>query len=579
MKQSIWHKSLPLYLLPALILLGVLFLSPTKVYAASLTVDSILDTSDASAGDGSCDDGSGNCTLRAAIEEANALAGADTINFNISGSGVHTFTPGSAYDTISDELTIDGYSQPGASANTATSPNPFNGTLTIEIDGTSAGSSSGLAVGVSDVTIKGLVINRFTRYGIDVGSFDNILIQGNYIGIDPTGLIDRGNTLSGINQASTGTGNIVGGTTAASRNIISGNQEYAVGLNSNLLVQGNYFGLDATGAGLLANVGGPPGANLYVGGNGNTIGGSTTSARNVIAGSNAGILIFFGSSNNVIRGNFIGTNASGSVQSGFGAAAGGIFIVGGQNNIIGGTAEGEGNVIAGNGSGIGIGDFFGLYMALNNSVIGNSIYGNDGGTPTTLGIDLLGDTDDGVVYDHVGVTANDAGDEDGVGGSNQFINFPVLNSATKGSGEVTVNYNLDINDSEAGATGYRVEFFANSTSDNEGEIYLGSDTISGDVTGQSATLTLPSGVPDDYYVTATTTMTDDSTDGFGHTSEFSASVEAVANNSSSNDDTESTTLADTGQNATPITFLATLLLTVGVSSLAVVTRNRLPQDI
>ena len=74
MKQNTWRKPLPVYLLPIMLLFGVLFLPSSRVYAASLTVDSVLDSSDASAGDGSCDDGSGNCTLRAAIEEANALA-------------------------------------------------------------------------------------------------------------------------------------------------------------------------------------------------------------------------------------------------------------------------------------------------------------------------------------------------------------------------------------------------------------------------------------------------------------------------------------------------------------------------
>ncbi|HMS23802.1 MAG TPA: LPXTG cell wall anchor domain-containing protein [Candidatus Saccharibacteria bacterium] len=566
-------KSLSLLALPLLVLIGVLFLSPTKVYAASLTVDSILDTSDDTAGDGSCDDGSGNCTLRAAIEEANALAGADTINFGIAGSGVHTFTPGSSYDTISEELTIDGYSQPGSSANSAVSPNPFNGTLTIEIDGTNAGGSSrGLNIQNDNVAIKGLVINRFGEEGVAIGNFSNIRIEGNYIGIDPTGLIDRGNTGSGIDHGSTGTDVVVGGTTAAARNVISGNEGNAIAINSNLLVQGNYFGLNASGDGIIANVGGGPGANLYVVGDGNVIGGSTASTKNVNAGSSVGILIFFDASSNVVQGNYVGTNVSGNAQSGFGNTVAAIAIIGGQDNLIGGTAEGEGNLIAGNASGVMVGDFFELYLARNNSILGNSIYDNSGGTLTNLGIDLLGDTSDGAIYTHAGVTPNDTGDSDEA--SNHLMNFPVISSVSSSNGQVTITYSLDINDSEPGATGYRVEFFANDSADpsghGQGQTFIGSDTIAGDVTNRSVTIDLPSGVSGPKYISSTTTMTDASDDGFGHTSEFSLNVLAtlVAGDpdsdvgDSDSDSSSSESLADTGQN-TYTYYLVGIVLLIG----------------
>jgi CSLREA domain-containing protein len=53
--------------------------------AATLTVDSLNDTDDSNLGNGVCADGSSNCTLRAAIEEANALAGQDSIDFSVTG--------------------------------------------------------------------------------------------------------------------------------------------------------------------------------------------------------------------------------------------------------------------------------------------------------------------------------------------------------------------------------------------------------------------------------------------------------------------------------------------------------------
>ena len=153
----------------------------------------------------------------------------------------------------------------------------------------------------------------------------------------------------------TGTGNVVGGITVDARNIISGNQAHAVRTGSNLLIQGNYFGLDATGTGSLENLGGLPGGNLMIEGDNNIIGGSLVGAKNVIVGSVSGVLIF-DANDNKVKGNLIGTNASGSIQSGFGGSLSGVALIGGQNNLIGGSAEGEGNLIAGNGSGLIVGD-------------------------------------------------------------------------------------------------------------------------------------------------------------------------------------------------------------------------------
>ena len=106
-----------------LALTGLLSLAPlppllSTAFAATFVVDSTGDGGDSNAGNGTCDDGGGNCTLRAAIEEANAWAGADVINFTVAGGGPHTIAPGSALPTITDQVTIDGYTQTGASANT-----------------------------------------------------------------------------------------------------------------------------------------------------------------------------------------------------------------------------------------------------------------------------------------------------------------------------------------------------------------------------------------------------------------------------------------------------------------------------
>ena len=106
------------------------------------------------------------CTLRAAIEEANDTAGADTIDFDIGGTGVaRTISPASALPTITDAVTIDGYTQPGSSPNTLATGN--DAVLNVQLDGINAGSGvDGLRIEAPDCTIKGLVIRRFDGFGV-----------------------------------------------------------------------------------------------------------------------------------------------------------------------------------------------------------------------------------------------------------------------------------------------------------------------------------------------------------------------------------------------------------------------------
>ena len=124
-------------------------------FAASLTVNSIADAADATPGDGICETATGNgiCTLRAAIQEANALAGTDTISFNLSGAGVHTITPSSALPTINSRMTIDGTTQLGASC-AAWPP-----TLQIELNG--SGTTSAIGLNLLTLTDQGMPDPRF----------------------------------------------------------------------------------------------------------------------------------------------------------------------------------------------------------------------------------------------------------------------------------------------------------------------------------------------------------------------------------------------------------------------------------
>ncbi len=90
----------------SLALITLLLFSP-KANAASFTTNTTADTTDTTPGNGTCADGSGNCSLRAALQEANSLAGADTINVS---AGTYTLTSNLPTITQAADLTILGAS-------------------------------------------------------------------------------------------------------------------------------------------------------------------------------------------------------------------------------------------------------------------------------------------------------------------------------------------------------------------------------------------------------------------------------------------------------------------------------------
>ena len=138
---------------------------------------------------------SGAGSLRQAITSANASTGTtDTIAFNIAGAGVKTIAPTSALPDITDPVIIDGYTQPGASANTLAVGN--NAVLLIELNGASAGAGvQGLVIRGGGSTVRGLVINRFQSHGIKIDTNGGNIIQGNFIGTNAAGNAALGNSL------------------------------------------------------------------------------------------------------------------------------------------------------------------------------------------------------------------------------------------------------------------------------------------------------------------------------------------------------------------------------------------------
>jgi CSLREA domain-containing protein len=174
-------RTLILTMMAILLALSLSLLSAQRPASASttFTVNSTADYNDPNHNDITCDTNTSNvpiCTLRAAIEQANATPGADAIKFAIPGTGVQTIhVDSSGYGglpTITDPVTIDGYTQgegtPGDSSDDATENTLQRGTnakLKIELDGSQAGASDGLRIDASMVEVKGLVINRFGSGG------------------------------------------------------------------------------------------------------------------------------------------------------------------------------------------------------------------------------------------------------------------------------------------------------------------------------------------------------------------------------------------------------------------------------
>src|SRR5262249_15394121 len=241
----------------------------------------------------------------------------------------------------------------------------------------------------------------------------------------------------------------------------------------------------------------------------NTIGGTTAGSGNVISGNNGfGVGISTaGATGNVIEGNLIGTDATGTV--GIGNSKQGVYIdTSAASNTIGGTVAGAGNTIAYNSlQGVGLGSAAGS----GNSIEGNAIYSNGG-----VGIDLALD----------GVTANDAGDGDS--GTNNLQNFPLITNVTVGGGNTTVTGTLN----SAANSNFRLEFFASPAIDSsgygEGQVYLGFLNVATNAAGNLAApfsyvkggYTLPAG----WVITATATRSNATYTTFTDTSEFSPAV-------------------------------------------------------
>jgi hypothetical protein len=260
---------------------------------------------------------------------------------------------------------------------------------------------------------------------------------------------------------------------------------------SNNKIVGNWFGLDSTGTVMITNF---DNSIHLSGGSNNIIGGATAADRNVMVGAledgGDGSIRIGNSSNNIIQGNYIGTDKTGLNVLGGGAV--GIYLYdstgSSSNNIIGGTTPGEGNIIAGHtDSGISVNG----PVSAGNTISGNSIYSNG-----PLGIELAG--------------------------GNDSQSSPSLSTAVSDGITTTVTGTLS-----SAATPNEtiiIEFFASDSASTgeEGQMYMGSATVTTDGAGNASfTAVLSVGVTNGAKITATATNDN------GSTSQFSGAAPAT----------------------------------------------------
>lgn len=583
---------------------------------------------------------SGAGSLAQAITDANNTPGADEIVFNITSPGTKKISVLNFLPSVTDPVTIDGTTQPGfagaplvelvgANSNSVfgllctSSSNTIRGlalsgfnTAVYFYGGSSSNRLEGCWIGLDAsgnvrANSQGVIVEsgKFNTIGgtnqsqrnVVVGSiysgiyvyqaWSNI-IAGNYIGLMPSGTNavgngwrdnDSWNDASGIFLESSSS-NLIGGTVAGARNIISGNPQgvrFTTRAGANI-VQGNWFGLDASGAAKPTGTKQLTGVLVMNDSNGNIIGGTTPGAGNVLSGQ-AGAPPFsqfdgygiraFGSGLLRIQGNYIGTDATGSMP--IGNLADGIHLDSvSRTNTIGGTTAAARNVIAASGRyGIYLsqadetmvqGNFIGTSNgtnAMGNGASGIYLTGSQrvqiGGTTLAAANTIAFNGTNGALEFRDGVTLQDTFDgppavsnpirrnsifsngdkgirltayacsgcgdlndlNDADFGPNRIQNFPVLTNAVTSAGTLTLNGRLHSEPNQA----YTIEFFASPEMDpsgfGEGKKYIGQFGILTDGSGNNEfeAFFVDAGYSG-QFITAT------ATDSAGDTSQFGNAV-------------------------------------------------------
>ncbi len=370
-------------------------------------------------------------SLRAAIYYANDHPGT-TIRFNIPdtdpgySNGVYwIYLIGEPPPLVSPNTVIDGTSQPG-----------YASYPLISLDGSevspAAGALSGMHLYGTNCTIRALGINNFNYCGVQLfaPNATSNSVEGCHIGLEPDGTNAAPNNIAGIIFQYGAHHNRIGGTNAAALNIISGNTYYGIQINDTNsdgnIILGNYIGLNASGTASVTN--GYSGIGIWDGPAGTIIGGTNVGARNVISGNfYDGINLSYSNvSGVIIQGNYIGTDFTGTNAVPNGQAGVDVFH-GAHGIIIGGTTTAARNIISGNGytgiilNGAGVtnnlvqGNYVGTDFTGSNAVpnlqIGIGVWGRAtgnlvGGTNVGAANVVSGNLEDGILLSDIGTSNN-----------------------------------------------------------------------------------------------------------------------------------------------------------------------------
>lgn len=319
--------------------------TPRTTGPKELTVDSRGDQADRRVGDGICATKERECTLRAAIQEANVIAGPNVIRFAIPGSApyrIETTRRLPAMNDTTGRTYVNGYTQPGSEPNTAKFKS--NARILIEVVGDGADGHDGFAIRSGGNVLRGLSIYAFRRPVWIFRTGDDARgnrVIGSFIGTDPSGQYRERNQVDfahGIHVEQGSPNTRIGGPRRADRNVISGNAYHGIGLwhakSDNTLIRNNIIGLSPLGDRRLQNQ--EHGIDINYGVSGSTIGGKKRNQRNVISGNNFNGLEMSHrptTTDNLVMGNLIGTRLSGRSATAWSANGGsGLWIEDGASN-------------------------------------------------------------------------------------------------------------------------------------------------------------------------------------------------------------------------------------------------------
>ena len=313
-------------------------------------------------------------TLRWAITQSDNTTGPNVIDFAITAAGAHTINLGSALPTITKPVTIDGTTQSGYTSSPVLAP-------VIVLNGSGAGTSTvglNLTASAAGSTVKGLVIQDFSGSGVLINGGSADTISDDLIGLTAAGTAAASDGGDGVTIEGNATKNTI------SADVISGNIGSGIDITGSdttgNVVTGNLIGTNVQGTHAVPN-NGVAGVFISAGASHNTVGGTTAATRNIISANNGYGVYIYETSGNVVEGDYIGTDVSGTLALGNNEYGDGGFIYGSTGNTIASNDIGtglSGSLYLGN---------YGFGVSLNN-VSGNTVETNNIDNNGTYGVYL-----------------------------------------------------------------------------------------------------------------------------------------------------------------------------------------------